>query len=204
MSSDISRPRPVAQVLTLTGPSTGGKSTVLAILQEAASRRFRPFVIKKFTTRPSRTGDGEEIECVEKIPDSCNLVYEQYGVRYGLELPKIFAALERGEAPIVILNDIRTVEDIRSLFGPLVTSLYVFRQSPSLERFLASAAEREASDEDEYIRRFKKAEAIHRIYIENIQVFDSVILNVSDLKTLRRQVRQILSGIFARVARPLR
>lgn len=182
------------RVITLTGPSTSGKSTVVGMLRRLKSKRFKPRIIPKFTTRAPRADDGEEIICVKSIPPSCDLVYEQYGVRYGLKKRTILERLAAAESPIIIINDIRTVEDIRSFFGPLAISLYIFRESPSIEKYLAMARERQA-DEEQYQQRFRKAQAIHRIFIENIQNFDYVLLNIGDRDLLQRQVEGIVEAI---------
>ena len=43
--------------------------------------------------------------------------------------------------------------------------------------------------------RFKKAQTIYRIYIENIQLFDHVIINSGTFEELEMQVRQIVKSL---------
>src|ERR1044072_3531807 len=97
-------------VITLTGPSGAGKSTALQELLRCAKKSFAPLRVPKFTTRDPRSDDAGEAISVERIPDKCDIVYEQYGVRYGLSLTTLFEGLASGRSPIVILNDIRAVE----------------------------------------------------------------------------------------------
>src|SRR5215207_7745168 len=128
-------------LITLTGPSGSGKSTALKYLLSFRTRKFRPVLVPKYTTRPSRRDDHGEALSVRAIPKGCDLAYEQYGVRYGLKLTTLFDHLAEGYSPIVILNDVRTVEDVRIALGPMVRSIFVFRKGPSLEtqRKLAEA-----------------------------------------------------------------
>ncbi len=44
-------------------------------------------------------------------------------------------------------------------------------------------------------KRFDKAKAIYRIYIENIHLFDHVILNVADFKYTHKQIEHIVNNI---------
>lgn len=179
------------RVLTLTGPSGSGKSTVVQQLIASANDVFKPVLVSKETTRAPRTDDGPEVETVSAISADCDLVYEQYGVRYGFRAARLMEFLADGKSPIVIVNDVRTVADLRRSLGPRVRSAYVFRSAPSLEGLMRLAAERGA-ELDEYQGRYQKAQAIHRVYIENIELFDRVILNVQSRTRTRQQVRAIV------------
>lgn len=109
----------------------------------------------------------------------CDLAYEQFGDRYGLKLEELYMHLKNGQTPIVVLNDVRTVEDIKTKLGGQCFSLFIFREAPNKEHFMKIGKERnEPLDKTEI--RYKKAENIYRIYIENIHIFDKLILNVGD------------------------
>lgn len=118
-----------------------------------------------------------DVTHVDSIPDTCDLVYQTYGVRYGIESSRLSAMLDRGESPIVIINDIRVVEEIREAFTGRVLSLFLFRKIPELIDFQIEAENRGNMSETEINARYEKAVAIYRIYIENIALFDKVILN---------------------------
>lgn len=182
------------QVITITGPSRAGKSTAIRYLLACANSDFRPKLVSKFTTRGRRTDDqDDEVRCVPEIPDQCDLVYEQYGVRYGLELHTIFDLIAQGNSPIVVLNDVRAVEDVRLAWGELARSLFIFRQDLSSEAYYEAL---KASRGPEDARpRFDKALTIFRIYIENISLFDHVIINSGSFEELETQVKQIVKGL---------
>ena len=136
--------------------------------------------------------------CVSRIPRSCDLVYEQYGVRYGMEMEKLYELLEEGKTPIVVINDIRAVEDIKSALGSLVYSIFLYRKPAIYEEFYAEEGERYPEKKKEEIEksartRYEKAQAIYRIYIENIQLFDKVILNTSHEDITKQQVECIVN-----------
>ena len=185
----------MAHVITLTGPSGCGKSTILRECLALASSDFRPLVISKASTRKPRDNDGSEIDCADKIPENCDLVYEQYGVRYGLPSSVLFDALRDGISPLVIINDVRLVEDIRRACGSIVRSVFVFREGPDLRRSMELAAKRGKDAMLEAETRYRKAQAIYRIYIENIHLFDHVVLNSGSMSDLQRQVAAIVAGL---------
>lgn len=210
----------MACVITLTGASGCGKSTIIKILQEIGDSKkdvleFKPVVIRKYTTREFRENekryieqgkmDELDIKAVAGIDNvirdeqghllspekqdeqrkrllkklKCDLVYEQYGNQYGIRFAELYECLKRGESPIVILNDVRTVEDVKVYLGKKCVSLFVFRTTPNIKDFQQMGQER-CTRGIEIENRFKKATAIYRIYIENIHLFDKLILNVKE------------------------
>ena len=199
----------MSKVITLTGPSGAGKSTLIREILKCNNAIFNPVVIPKYTTRPPRQNeintekDVIETISIEKLPISCDLVYEQYGVRYGLELSTIYQVLSEHNSPIVILNDVRAVEDIRMLFGPIVCSIFLFRESPSFAKHKELAIARGADDEESARTRFEKAQGIYRIYIENIHLFDHVILNHGSRDDLLAQIEKVVSGFIDENCWPL-
>lgn len=126
----------------------------------------------------------------------CDIVYEQYGIRYGLYMSELFECLKEGKSPIVILNDVRAVEDVKTFLGDKCMSVFVFRKTPQMEDFVEMNKERNAVEYDPVVR-YNKATAINRIYIENIHVFDKLILNVNNgFSSVEHIVRKIVDSII--------
>jgi guanylate kinase len=185
---------------------------------------FNPTVIQKYTTREFRSNEIEEInnqhresidikpvvgltnsieglnekQLIEKRLDEfkklkCDLAYEQYGIRYGIKMIDIFNNIKRGKTSIIILNDIRTVEDLKILLGEQCYTLFVFREIPNIEIYQKEGRLRNEDDKATQ-ERFEKAESIYRIYIENIYIFDNLILNVNQgNETLEKIIKQIMN-----------
>lgn len=162
----------------------------------AKSKATRSVQIPKYTTRSARDDDRpEEVICCEELPSDLDLVYQQYGARYGLHSSKITEQLAQGNTPIVVLNDVRTIYEVKRLYGGIVKSIFVYRKAPRLDDFVNVAKVRSGPiDEQDIETRLKKAEAIYRIYIENIFLFDHVIINSQGRRELKMQVARILSG----------
>lgn len=207
-------------LITITGPSQSGKSTVLrkiktiAPILNAEGYVFLPQLIKKKTTRDYRVEElqnleaGKEIdvEHVDFIPNECDLIYQTYGMRYALSTKDIKILLGEGKTPFVVINDIRVVEELKREFPEQVLSIFLFRKIPELEDFHKEAASRGNVSESEATARYEKAVAIYRMYIENIALFDKVILNAIEYKQndldnpevniIDRQLLNILKGVL--------
>lgn len=152
--------------------------------------------------RPSK----EEVERLYResnaIDKDCDVVYEQYTRRYGLRTRDIITHLSKGQSAFVIVNDVRAIRELRDAFGPLVVVTFVYRQPADL---LTMQAERGAMgangqpDSAQAERRRRKSQVILRRYIENIELFDHVILNTTDdgsdlLHQLRGIVRKHIAA----------
>ena len=181
-----------AFIITLTGPSMSGKSYIIDRIMELEEKLyienriiFHPASISKYTTRPFRIeeirdmleGKRVDVESCEKIPDDCELKYQTYGKKYGLSIKDIKWHLDDGESPIIIINDVRVVEEIKKSFPQQVLALFLFREIPKLSSFEKIANDRGNTSKEETIDRYNKATAIYRTFIENIALFDRVILN---------------------------
>lgn len=188
----------MARLITLTGASGSGKSSAIRAFLEKEDAVFRPETIPKFTTRKPREDDNlDEVKCVKTLPKKLDLIYQQYDVRYGLAANQLSSALDQGRSPIVVLNDVRTISEVKALFGDLVLSIYVFRSAPSRRSFedVAKARGQKVEDNLDLEKRLKKAEAIYRIYIENIHLFSRVLLNTRGYQELDLQVSKISRSI---------
>lgn len=188
--------------------------------------RFEIVKVPKYTTRPFRQNEIDAInsgcnndldvlpvigkfnECDNTTMEDlkmlkfnafnklgCDLVYEQYGHRYGIKLSDLYNYIRLGKSPVVILNDVRAIEDIKNLLGKQCISLFVFRDVPNLKRFEKEGEKRHDTKET-ILTRYEKATAIYRIYIENIGLFDKMILNVQNGDdSLRHILMQLIDSI---------
>ncbi len=187
-----------AFIIALTGPSACGKTYVtdrIVALGESLRNEgipFYPVRFFKYVTRPYRTselidlkkGKSIDVESVRAIPagkDGCDLVYRTYGEEYGLRRSDLQRLLDGNASPIVVINDVRVVEELKREFKDRVLSVFIFRELVAgLETHKSSAAARGSQSQTDAIKRFEKAVALYRVYIENIFLFDRVILNVGD------------------------
>lgn len=186
----------MARIITLTGPSQSGKSTAKDFFLSIKKDGYKPISIPKHNTRKPRKDDKEDevIHC-KKLPKKCDLVYQQYDVRYGFSSKDVLKKLEKGYVCLIVINDVRTISEVKRIFGSLCKSIFVHRKALSFEDFYKESVKRGVIDELIIKKRLKKAEAIYRIYIENIQLFDNVFLNSSDEQNLKKQVVKVIESL---------
>ncbi len=149
---------------------------------------FNPIRVSKYTTRAYRLEELRQLKAdlhvdvksVAKIPEECDLIYKTYGKKYGISFVDLEKMLQEFKFPVIVINDVRVVEEIKSCFPGRVLSLFLFRKIPELKDFKNTSALRGNVSNTEAKQRYNKAIAIYRTYIENITLFDRVILNVKD------------------------
>lgn len=116
-----------AQILAILGPSGVGKSSTRAQLQRL-DPRFT--VISAWTTRPPRSSDIDRVHVTE---DEFDRAYSEetflpvngvYGARYATPKAPIWAALDRGDFPLIDWP-VDLLPDLQRTFRQRVVSVYL-------------------------------------------------------------------------------
>ena len=183
-------------IIALTGPSACGKTYITDKIIDYGKQlrqegiKFQPERFSKYVTRQHREteiidknkGRDIDVKSVRSIPignNGCELVYRTYGEEYGLKIKDLTKLLDKNESPIVVINDVRVVEELKREFEEQVLSLFIFREIiPDPKTHMSAGSTRGGGSEEKSIARFEKAVALYRVFIENIFIFDRVILNV--------------------------
>jgi len=206
-------------IITLTGASACGKTyitdKIIDFGKELKTREieFQPSRFGKYTTRSYREseiiernqGKSIDVEHVKPIPGDCDFVYRAYGEEYGFRYKDLKKSLDKGISPIVVVNDVRVVEELKDKFFGRVLSLFLFREIINdVDTHKDAAKKRGGVTEAQSITRFEKAVALYRVFIENIFVFDRVILNIPSERTglknidvAKIQVEKIIDGVIS-------
>jgi len=186
----------VSRIYTITGTSGSGKTMVKSFMTELSDRFVE---IAKYSTRKLRPGDTDIIS-VDQIPAFCDIKYETYGERYGLCSDDIIAAFEMGKNPIIVINDLSGIEELRKYIQ--VTSMFVFRSAPNEQDYIMQEMERNVDgklSEDQVIaaarKRFRKADSVMRMWMENQYAFDKVIWNTESLDHLFEQIKLYVRAV---------
>jgi guanylate kinase len=180
-------------IITLTGASGCGKTYITDRIisfgetLEKENILFKPKRHWKYVTRLYRdteiidkiNGKTIDVKSIKAIPEDCEFVYRTYGDEYGLKKSDLEHYLNKGESPIIVINDIRVVEELKKQFPNQVLSLFLFRQIiQDVEEHKKAGQARGGVSESKAISRFERAVALYRVFIENISLFDRVILNI--------------------------
>lgn len=200
-------------IITLTGPSACGKGLITeAIIEYSKTLQkngidFHPFMFTKDVTRSYRFKEALsilnnkqiDVNSVFAVPEYDDLVYRTYGDEYALSTNNLTKALEENKSPIVVVNDIRVVEELKKIYKGNVLSLFIFRHIiPDVEQHKKASADRGGVSVQKTLSRYEKAVALYRVFIENIHIFDRVILNVreNDIELAKLQARGVIDGVF--------
>ena len=110
-------------------------------------------------------------------------VYSLNNNIYGFKAIDIIECLKRGKNVFAIISDFRIIEEFKKHFGSLVSIIYVFRNMDEQELNIILEERNKKttiSDDTETKIRKNRLYLIQRQYIENISLFDHVILNRRD------------------------
>jgi len=201
-------------IITLTGTSGCGKSYVAEKIVELQNElrginsQFEVQQFAKYSTREyrekeikaQRDGKFVDVISVESIPPECDFVYLSYGKYYGFNSEDIDKLRKQNVCPIIVINDITALYNLRNQYKEQVLSLYVFQSLQSYKMMLAEAKEERGNVSHKEVRdRYEKATDVHTNFLTNRELFDRVIINnkeytVEDLTKL--QIKNTLSAIL--------
>lgn len=163
-AQDTVRVMPHGQLVLIIGPSGVGKSVVLRQLRERHPDLVFP---RSATTRPRRTGEGDELYHFVSEEDFSRWIAEEkflewaqvhHGARYGTLLSEIVPAIESGRT-VVREVDVQGFRSIRvhPLFvqGGAYRLRTIFLLPESEEQLVRHIRQRSSMDDDELRRRLE-------------------------------------------------
>lgn len=191
-----------ASLYIISGASGSGKTLLLSLIDK--QKNFKMVVAPKYSTRLRRKNDFDDIVHVDEINDEdYTFVYPMNNFVYGIKANEITKLLLNDYNIFIILSDLRVVQEVKQFFGSLAVSLYIYRNlTPSqLSKILKKRNEEKGDDFGDQISfmrekqtRLNRLYLMQRQYVDNITIFDHVILNTSNSTDMLEQVNNIVSG----------
>jgi guanylate kinase len=178
---------PTSRIYILSGGSGAGKTEVLnSRLADKPEISVSP---PKYSDREKRNADDDivTVNAEEFNKEEFTFVYSMNNNIYGFKAMDIIEQLKTGKNVFIIISDLRIIEEFKKHFGTLVSVIYIFRNM-SEEELIEILEKREkehtntvpsdniANDTESKIRK-NRLYLIQRQYVENIALFDHVILN---------------------------
>jgi len=165
---------------------------------------FKSAVALKYSTRPERKGEFDDIIHVEQINDEeYTFVYPMNNYIYGIKAMEIMELLRQGYNTFIILSDLRVVEEVKQFFGSLVVSLYIYRNlsDTHLKKILEERNKACGIDQENDVSfakqrqtRLNRLYLMQRQYVDNITLFDHIILNTRKSQDMLQQVTNLIEG----------
>jgi len=137
-------------------------------------------VVPKHTDRArNKKKDGKEMICPGDrgfALEACDLVYENFGSRYGIQTRRIWAGLRSGVFQVAVVSNVSAINNLRRTFGELVVLVYVHSEvTPDQYRTLETCSGYGKQYVESRARKYRMA---FDAYLENYLAFDHVFIYV--------------------------
>jgi guanylate kinase len=145
---------------------------------------------QKGTTRPKMPDDKNELKHFDskQLPDTYDFIYEKNSYQYGLSTKGLWNELSREKIVLIVLSDLELIKSLKRKFNQICSVIYLHANIDK-EKLEKARAEMSA---EEFDKREKSSVELHEIYVNNINVFDHVLLNTSESEDLYEQAFNIL------------
>ncbi len=151
-------------------------------------------ILPKHTTRHHEKGDGEEMICPEDDGfdiESCDLQYNNFGTKYGINTKEIEERLEDGISSSIVISNRGALEQLKTKFPEAIVNIYI--QGLSKEEYIV---QQKGHLEEEYVKkRVEEYEKADELYYSQWLDFNHVIINNGDLSDLKRQI-DLIQGYY--------
>jgi guanylate kinase len=190
-----------SRIYILSGGSGAGKTELLNSVLSANSNYI---TIPKYSDRKKRSVDDDvfTIDIEDFNKEEFTFVYSMNNNIYGFKAKDVIEQLKVGKNVFVIVSDLRIIEEFKKHFGTLVSVIYIFRNMSEEEladilnkRKSTNLDHDNISEDTESKIRKNRLYLIQRQYVENIALFDHVILNRTGKKEeMNQQLNNIVKS----------
>lgn len=153
-------------------------------------------IVPKHTDRPQRIDDGNEMICkytfdingnLVRNPnynmERCNIHYENYKTKYGVDTDNIWEGLSKGVHQVLVVSNIKALNQLKEIFGNLAVIIYIYSEVTKEEylqqekRNFKNKTSNNKLSIDKYLKeREKNFDMAYKLYEENFMLFDHVFI----------------------------
>lgn len=163
------------RLFVVVGTPGSGKDLLIRAVRDLGKQHA--LIVPKHTSRARQHDDGDEMVCPGEPGfdlDRADLVYENYGTRYGIHCNAVWQRLRQGIFQVAVVSNIGAVNRLRQIFGAIVVLVFVHSEI-SAEDYARLEA---ASKETDYVQaRSKDFDMAFRFYLRNFLAFDHVLIS---------------------------
>lgn len=158
----------------IVGSPGSGKDLLIRAVNDLGAQHAE--IVPKHTSRQRWDDDGNEMICVwdpEHDLANCDIIYENYGDKYGIKGGEIWEGLSKGVFQVIVVSDVDAINKLRRVFGELVVLVYVHSEVDADEYQCIEAHGKDS----EYVQcRVAEYELAFNVYLENFLAFDHVLI----------------------------
>jgi len=163
------------RIIAVVGTPGSGKDLLIRAVNDLGIRHAQ--IVPKHTSRLRRYDDGNEMICNGDSCyniDGCDIIYENFGDRYGIESLRIWEGLKNGVFQVAVVSNIQAINKLKELFGELLVLVYVHSEMSADDYLNAEAVL--GSNTDYVKKRAASYRAAFDIYLENYLAFNHVLI----------------------------
>ncbi len=179
-----------ARILIIAGASFSGKDELVNALIQIEPNKVSAY--KKGTTRKKTKSDKDELVHLKKLPKRYDISYEKNGYFYGIDSKEVWKILSKEKIVIIVLSDLSSILKISDEFKNLVSTIYLHSNIDQDQLIEA----KKSLPKEEFLKRSNSSRNLKSVYINNLSVFDHVLLNTSEPEDLYDQAFNILDYYF--------
>lgn len=195
------------KLFIVVGNPASGKDELIRAINSLG--KLHADIIPKHTNRHWRFEDGNEMIC-KYIPndsgefiinpqyriDDCEVKYENYNSKYGINTKDIWDGLKRGVHQVLVVSNIDALNKLRKVFGGIVVMIYIYSEvtkseylEKEMQKLQLHSANTENTDVSEYIKtREENFDMAWQLYEDNFMLFDHVFIFTAREEDLYDQI----------------
>jgi hypothetical protein len=177
------------KIFIIVGGSYSGKDELVTAMQRMAFGRIVNY--QKATNRPVRGSDRGELRHFDDIPETFDIKYNAQGFTYGISTLELWENLRDGKISLLVVSDLRAIEDVVGVFGPVCTRIYLHANFNFAE--IRQMMKKDAITPREIEERVGTIRALQRTYVDQMPRFEHVLLNTAEPEDLYDQAFNIVA-----------
>lgn len=173
--------------VVVVGAPGSGKDLLIRAVNDLGIQHAQ--IVPKHTSRERRTNDGNEMICPGDPGfnlEACDIIYENYGDRYGIECSRVWEWLRKGVFQVIVVSEIGAINKLHEIFGELMLLIYVHSAMSASDYERTEVAFGE--DADYVARRAEGYRKAFDVFLENYLAFDHVLIYADAPEDLYDQI----------------
>jgi len=168
--------KPMQRLIILVGSPGSGKDLLIRAIDDLGAQHAQ--VIPKHTSRKRRLDDRKEMICPDDLDFdllSCDIKYDNYGDKYGIDSSLIWSSLQKGVFPVVVVSNSDAIDQLHQKFGDLLVLVYVHSEMDAND--FRYADENNKKGELYIERRVSEYRQAFDLYLKHFRIFEHVLIN---------------------------
>lgn len=181
------------KLFIVVGSPASGKDQLIRAVNTLG--KLHADIVPKHTNRVERMDDGNEMICKYVVKNGtlinnpnynmkrCNIHYENYKTKYGIDTNNIWEGLGNGVHQVLVVSNVDALNQLKQIFGSLAVIVYIYSEVTKKEylqnekSLFKKNKNSDVTSIDEYLKeREKNFDMAYKLYEDNFMLFDHVFI----------------------------